>query len=135
MSNKKNTAATADAAHNTQSTQSSLDDLKIEDVKTFRGLFTAWARQVTDRGNPPNKITKFKCVCQVPTGETDSLGQPIRVDLTAWITNELATKHNISNGDSFVGCFAYTDVKLEAPRGQFNEERSLTNARLIAVLG
>lgn len=132
---KKQTKAPEVATQNTQNTQSSLDDLKIEDVKTFKGLFTAWSRQVTDRNDQSKKVTKYKCVCQVPTGETDALGQPVRVDLTAWITSDLATKHNIGHGDSFVGCFAYSDVRLEAPRGQFNEERSLANARLTSVLG
>lgn len=119
----------------TERPQSSLDGLKIEDVKTFKGLFTAWSRQVPDRNDPTKKVTRFKCVCQVPTGETDDLGQPVRVDITAWVSGELAAKHNIEHGSSFVGCFAYSDIRLEAPRGQYNEERSLTNARLVAVLG
>ena len=134
---KKNTKVTADTAQTTnpQKPQSSLDGLKIEDVKTFKGLFTAWSRQVTDRNDPSKKITRFKCVCQVPTGETDDLSQPVRVDVSAWVPSELAAKHNIEHGTSFVGCFAYSDIRLESPRGQYNEERSLTNARLVAVLG
>lgn len=137
MSTKKNTAATAAATQTNQTTkpQSSLDGLKVEDIKTFKGVFTAWSRQVTDRNDQTKKVTKFKCVCQVPTGKTDDLGQPVRVDLTAWISGELAAKHNIEHGSSFVGCFAYSDIILEAPRGQYNEERSLVNSRLVAVLG
>lgn len=119
----------------TERPQSSLDGLKLEDVKTFKGLFTAWSRQVPDRNDPTKKVQRFKCVCQVPTGETDDLGQPVRVDVTAWISAEAAAKFNIEHGSSFVGSFAYSDVRLESPRGQYNEERSLSNSRLVAVLG
>lgn len=135
MSNKPTKKTTE--PKDTERPQSSLDGLKIEDVKIFKGLFTAWKRNVTDRNDKTKKVLKYKCVCQVPdeSGELDASGFPIRVDITAWITKELADKHNIGDGDSFVGCFAYSDIRLEAPRGQYNEERSLTNARLVSVLG
>lgn len=132
--NKKTTDTKA-----TERPQSSLDGLKIEDVKTFKGLFTAWERNVTDRNDPTKtkKVLKYKCVCQAPdeSGELDANGFPVRVDITAWITKEIAAKHNIGDGDSFVGVFAYSEVRLESPRGQYNEERSLSNSRLVAVLG
>lgn len=136
MSKIKNTK-TAETATATERPKSSLAGLKIEDTKVFKGLFTAWERNVTDRNDKTKKVQKFKCVCQVPdeSGKLDENGFPIRVDITAWISKELADKHNIGNGDSFVGSFAYTEVRLEAPRGQYNEERSLANARLVAVLG
>jgi hypothetical protein len=135
MSNKKNTAATA-AATQTEKSESSLDGLKIEDVKIFKGLFTAWRRNVTDRNDKTKKVLKYKCICQVPddNGKLDANGFPVRVDISAWLTKELAEKYNIGDGDSFVGTFAYSDVRLESPRGQYNEERSLNNARLISVL-
>jgi hypothetical protein len=132
---KKNTADTSAATQDKP--ESSLDGLKIEDVKVFKGLFTAWKRNVTDRNDKTKKVLKYKCICQVPdeTGKLDANGFPVRVDLSAWITKELAEKHNIGDGDSFVGSFAYSDIRLESARGQYNEERSLNNARLISVLG
>lgn len=124
-------------APKTEHPKSSLDGLDIGDIKTFKGLFTAWSRQVTDRNDPTKKVQRFKCVAQVPTngGETDDLGNPVRVDVTAWITDATAEKFGITHGSSFVGCFAYSDIRLESPRGQYNEERSLSNARLVSVLG
>lgn len=131
---KKNTAAPAAASQSTKP-ESNLDGLKIEDVKLFKGLFTAWARNVTDRNDKTKKVLKYKCICQVPdeNGKLDANGFPVRVDISAWITKELAEKHNIGDGDSFVGSFAYSDIRLESERGQYNEERSLNNARLVAV--
>ena len=133
---KKNTKAPAAATQSTKP-ESSLEGLKIEDVKIFKGLFTAWRRNVSDRNDPTKtkKVLKYKCICQVPdeNGELDANGFPVRIDISAWLSKELAEKHNIGDGDSFVGSFAYSDIRLEAPRGQYNEERSLTNARLVAI--
>ena len=127
MSNKKNTAATK-AATQTTKPESSLDGLTIQAPKTFKGIFRAWARQVPDRDDPTKKINRFKCVCQVPTSDPD-----IKVDITAWISESIAENAGIKPGVAFVGTFAYTGIRLEAERGQYNEERSLTNATLVAI--
>ena len=124
MSNKKNTAASA----TTTKPESSLDGLSMTPVKTFKGIFRAWPRQVPDRDDPTKKVNRLKCVCQVPTKDPD-----IKVDITAWISESLAENAGIKPGVAFVGTFAYTGVRLEAERGQYNEERSLTNATLVAV--
>ena len=79
-------------------------------------------------------MKRAKCVCQVPTKDPD-----VKVDITAWISEDTAKNAGITIGDKgkapvpFVGTFAYTGVRLEAERGQYNEERSLTNATLVAV--
>lgn len=119
---KKNTAATA-AATQTTKPESSLKGLNVPDVKIFKGIFRAWTRQVPDR-----KVNRLKCVCQVPTKDPD-----VKVDITAWISESVAENAGIRPGVAFVGTFAYTGVRLEAERGQYNEERSLTNATLVAV--
>lgn len=109
--------------------KSSLEGLAEVDIKTFKGLFTAWARQVPSKEDPAVKVLRYKCVAQVPTKENPD----IYVDITAWISAEAAAKHGIENGTSFVGTFAYSGLRLESPRGQYNEERSLSNSRLVAV--
>lgn len=126
MSNKKNTKA-PEAAQSTKP-ESSLDGLTIQAPKTFKGIFRAWARQVPDREDPTKKINRLKCVCQVPTKDPD-----VKVDITAWISESVAESAGIKPGVAFVGTFAYTGIRLEAERGQYNEERSLTNATLVAV--
>lgn len=108
--------------------ESSLDGLTIQAPKVFKGIFRAWPRQVLDREDPTKKVNRLKCVCQVPTSDPE-----IRVDVTAWISESLAENAGIKPGVPFVGAFAYTGVRLEAERGQYNEERSLTNATLVAV--
>lgn len=131
---KKNTAAPA-AATQTGKPESNLNGLNVPDVKIFKGIFKAWARNVTDPTDPSKTIRRAKCVCQVPTKEDPE----IKVDVTAWITADTAASAGITVGDkgkppvSFVGTFAYTGMHLEAERGQYNEERSLTNATLVAV--
>ena len=127
MSNKKNTAAPAAATQSTKP-ESSLDGLTIQAPKTFKGIFRAWARQVPDREDPTKKVNRFKCVCQVPTKDPD-----VKVDISAWISESVAESAGIKPGVAFVGTFAYTGIRLEAERGQYNEERSLTNAILVAV--
>ena len=124
---KKNTAATA-AATQTEKPESSLDGLQIQAPKTFKGIFRAWTRQVPDREDPTKRVTRLKCVCQVPTKDPD-----VKVDITAWISESVAENSGIRPGVAFVGTFAYTGIRLEAERGQYNEERSLTNATLVAV--
>ena len=126
MSNKNTKAHEA----TTQSTkpESSLDGLTIQTPKTFKGIFRAWARQVPDREDPTKKVNRFKCVCQVPTKDPE-----IKVDVTAWISESVAESSGIKPGVAFLGTFAYTGVRLESERGQYNEERSLTNATLVAV--
>lgn len=124
---KKNTKA-SEASTQTTKPESSLDGLTIQAPKTFKGIFRAWARQVPDREDPTKKINRFKCVCQVPTKDPD-----IKVDITAWISESVAENAGIKHGIAFVGTFAYDSVHLEAERGQYNEERSLTGAVLIAV--
>lgn len=123
MSNKKTTTATHAAKP-----ESSLDGLAIQEPKTFKGIFRAWARQVPDREDPTKKVNRLKCVCQVPTMDPD-----VKVDITAWISESVAENAGIRPGVAFVGTFAYTGIRLEAERGQYNEERSLTNATLVAV--
>lgn len=127
MSKKNNTKAPETSTQTTKP-ESSLDGLTIQAPKTFRGIFRAWARQVPDREDPTKKINRFKCVCQVPTKDPD-----VKVDVTAWISESIAESAGIKPGVAFVGTFAYTGVRLEAERGQYNEERSLTNATLVAV--
>ena len=126
MSNKNTKAREA----TTQSTkpESSLDGLTIQAPKTFKGIFRAWARQVPDREDPTKKVNRLKCVCQVPTKDPE-----IKVDVTAWISESVAESAGIKPGVAFLGTFAYTGVRLESERGQYNEERSLTNATLVAV--
>jgi hypothetical protein len=123
---KKNTKA-PEASTQTKP-ESSLDGLTIQAPKTFKGIFRAWTRQVTDREDPTKKITRLKCVCQVPTNDPD-----VKVDITAWISESIAEAAGIKPSVAFVGTFAYTGVKLESERGQYNEERSLTNATLVAI--
>lgn len=123
---KKNTKAPADTQ--TTKPESSLDGLTIQAPKTFKGIFRAWARQVPDREDPTKKINRLKCVCQVPTKDPD-----VKVDITAWISESVAESAGIKPGVAFVGTFAYTGIRLEAERGQYNEERSLTNATLVAI--
>ena len=126
MSNKNTKAREA----TTQSTkpESSLEGLSIPEPKTFKGIFRAWTRQVPDREDPTKKVNRLKCVCQVPTKDPE-----VKVDVTAWISESVAESAGIKPGVAFVGTFAYTGVRLEAERGQYNEERSLTNATLVAV--
>lgn len=108
--------------------ESSLDGLTIQAPKVFKGIFRAWPRQVPDRDDPAKINKRLKCVCQVPTKDPD-----VKVDITAWVSESLAETAGIKPGVPFVGSFAYTGVRLEAERGQYNEERSLTNATLVAV--
>ena len=124
---KKNTKVSTQDTQTTKP-ESSLDGLTIQAPKTFKGIFRAWARSVPDRDDPTKKINRFKCVCQVPTADPD-----VKVDITAWISEAVAENAGIRPGVAFVGTFAYTGVRLEAERGQYNEERSLTNATLVAV--
>lgn len=124
---KKNTKVPADTTQTTKP-ESSLDGLTIQAPKTFKGIFRAWARQVPDREDPTKKINRLKCVCQVPTKDPD-----VKVDITAWISESVAENAGIKPGVAFVGTFAYTGIRLEAERGQYNEERSLTNATLVAI--
>lgn len=124
---KKNTKVSADTTQTTKP-ESSLDGLTIQAPKTFKGIFRAWARQVPDRDDPTKKINRLKCVCQVPTKDPD-----VKVDITAWISESVSENAGIKPGVAFVGTFAYTGIRLEAERGQYNEERSLTNATLVAV--
>ena len=126
MNSKKITAPAADT--HAEKPESSLDGLVIKAPKTFRGLFRAWARQVPDLDDPAKKVSRFKCVCQVPTRDPD-----VKVDVAAWISEAAAKNAGIVPGAAFVGTFAYDGVRLGAERGQYNEERSLTNATLIAV--
>lgn len=124
---RKNNIKSPEATSNAKP-ESSLDGLKIEAPKTFKGIFRAWARHVPDRDDPTKKVNRLKCVCQVPTNDPD-----VKVDLTAWISESIAEAAGIKPGVAFVGTFAYTGIRLEAERGQYNEERSLTNATLVAV--
>lgn len=126
MSNKNTKAHEA----TTQSTkpESSLEGLSIQTPKTFKGIFRAWTRQVPDREDPTKKVNRLKCVCQVPTKDPE-----VKVDVTAWISESVAESAGIKPGVAFLGTFAYTGVRLESERGQYNEERSLTNATLVAV--
>lgn len=124
---KKNTKVSTQDAQTTKP-ESSLDGLAIQVPKTFKGIFRAWARQVSDKDDPAKKVTRYKCVCQVPTNDQD-----VKVDITAWISESIAENAGIKPGVAFVGTFAYTGVRLEAERGQYNEERSLANATLVAV--
>ena len=126
MSKKNTKVSTQDTQ--TMKPESSLDGLTIQAPKTFKGIFRAWARQVSDREDPTKKVTRLKCVCQVPTADPE-----VKVDVTAWISESVAENAGIKPGVAFVGTFAYTGVRLEAERGQYNEERSLTNATLVAV--
>lgn len=124
---KKNTKV-PETSTQTDKPESSLDGLQIQAPKTFKGIFRAWSRQVPDREDPTKKVNRFKCVCQVPTADPD-----VKVDITAWISGTVAENAGIRTGVAFVGTFAYTGIRLEAERGQYNEERSLTNATLVAV--
>ena len=123
----KNTKAHEAATQSTKP-ESSLDGLTIQAPKTVKGIFRAWSRQVPDREDPTKKVNRFKCVCQVPTKDPD-----VKVDISAWLSESVAESAGIKPGVAFVGTFAYTGVRLEAERGQYNEERSLTNAILVAV--
>ena len=123
----KNTKAHEAATQSTKP-ESSLDGLMIRAPKTFKGIFRAWSRQVPDREDPTKKVNRFKCVCQVPTKDPD-----VKVDISAWLSESVAESAGIKPGVAFVGTFAYTGVRLETERGQYNEERSLTNAILVAV--
>ena len=125
---KKNNTKDPETSTQTTKPESSLDGLTIQAPKTFKGIFRAWARQVPDREDPTKKVNRLKCVCQVPTKDPD-----VKVDVTAWIYESVAENAGIRPGVAFVGTFAYTGVRLEAERGQYNEERSLTNAILVAV--
>lgn len=109
--------------------ESNLDGLTIMAPKVFKGIFRAWPRQVPDREDPTKINKRLKCVCQVPTDEDPD----VKVDITAWISESLAENAGIKPGVPFVGTFAYDGVHLEAERGQYNEERSLTHATLVAV--
>ena len=131
---KKNTAATAAATQSTKP-ESSLKGLNVPDVKIFKGIFKAWTRTIPDPTDSTKTVKRAKCVCQVPAdGDSE-----IKVDVTAWISEDTAKNMGITIGDkgkppvAFVGTFAYTGMRLEAERGQYNEERSLTNSTLIAV--
>ena len=123
----KNTKAHEAATQSTKP-ESSLDGLTIQAPKTFKGILRAWSRQVPDRADPTKKVNRLKCVCQVPTKDPD-----VKVDISAWLSESVAESAGIKPGVAFVGTFAYTGVRLEAERGQYNEERSLTNAILVAV--
>ena len=131
---KKNTAASTAASPSTKP-ESSLDGLTIQAPKTFRGIFTAWRRVKTDPKDSKKTVVRAKCVCTVPSEEDPE----IKVDITAWISEETAKAAGITICDrgtavrSFVGTFAYDGVQLEAERGQYNEERSLHNAKLLYV--
>lgn len=131
---KKNTAATT-AAPQTTKPESSLAGLNTQEPKTIKGIFRAWARNVPDPTDPTKTVRRAKCVCQIPTKEDPD----VKVDVTAWISEDTAKSAGITIGDRgkapvpFVGTFAYAGVRLEAERGQYNEERSLTNATLVAV--
>lgn len=124
---KKNAKA-PEASTQSAKPESSLDGLTIQAPKTFKGIFRAWSRQVPDREDPTKTNRRLKCVCQVPTKDPD-----VKVDITAWISESIAENAGIRPGVAFVGTFAYTGIRLEAERGQYNEERSLTNATLVAV--
>lgn len=125
---KKNTKAPEASTQSTKP-ESSLCDVNAQAPKVFKGIFRAWARQVPDREDPTKKVNRFKCVCQVPS----STDPDVRIDITAWISESVAENAGIKPNSAFVGTFAYNSVKLEAERGQYNEERSLTNAVLIEV--
>lgn len=133
MSKKNNTAPAA--ATQTTKPESSLDGLTIQAPKTFKGIFRAWSRIVSDPADPAKTVKRAKCVCQTPS----SRDPEVKIDVTAWISEDVANSAGITIGDKgkapvpFVGTFAYTGVRLEAERGQYNEERSLTNATLVAV--
>lgn len=131
----KNNTKAPEAATKSTKPESSLKGLNVPDVKIFKGIFKAWARIVTDPTDSTKTLKRAKCVCQVPTE-----GDPeVKVDVTAWISDDTAKNAGIMIGDkgkppaAFVGTFAYSGMRLEAERGQYNEERSLTNATLIAV--
>lgn len=132
---KKNTAAPAAATQSTKP-ESSLDGLNIQAPKTFKGLFVAWRRvKKVDPKDPSKTVVRAKCVCTVPSEEDPD----VKVDITAWISEETAKAAGITICDRgtavrpFVGTFAYEEVQLEAERGQYNEERSLYNAKLLYV--
>lgn len=122
---KKNTKA-PEASAQTAKPESSLDGLNVQAPKVFKGIFRAWPRNVPDREDPTKVNRRLKCVCQVPTKDPD-----VHVDITAWISEAVAENAGIIPGVPFVGTFAYTGVKLESERGQYNEERSLTRAILV----
>lgn len=134
MSSKKNTAAPEAASQSTKP-ESSLNGLAIPELKKFTGVFVAWRRVKTDPKDPKKTTVRAKCVCTVPSEEDPE----VKVDIAAWISEETAKNAGITICDKgkpivpFVGTFAYNGVRLEAERGQYNEERSLTNATLIAV--
>lgn len=119
----------ADTGASTDIVKSTIDDLVQEDVSTFKGLFTAWERNVPTREDPSVKARKFKCVC------TRTLRDGRKVDIAAWITEGAAKHFGIKNKSSFVGVFAYNEIVLASEAGQYNEERLLRNARLTSVLG
>lgn len=132
---KKNTAVTAAATQSTKP-ESSLDGLNIQAPKTFKGLFVAWRRvKKVDPKDPSKTVVRAKCVCTVPSEEDPD----VKVDITAWISEETAKAAGITICDRgtavrpFVGTFSYEEVQLEAERGQYNEERSLYNAKLLYV--
>lgn len=134
MSNKKNTAAST-AASQTTKPESNLNGLVIPDLKKFTGVFVAWRRVKTDAKDPKKTTVRAKCVCTVPSEEDPE----VKVDIAAWISEETAKAAGITICDRgtavrpFVGTFAYDGVQLEAERGQYNEERSLHNAKLLYV--
>jgi len=134
MATKKNTAAPAAASQSTKP-ESSLDGLSIQAPKTFKGVFVAWRRVKADPKDPNKTVVRAKCVCTVPSEEDPE----VKVDITAWISEETAKAAGITICDRgtavrpFVGTFAYDGVQLESERGQYNEERSLHNAKLLYV--
>lgn len=131
---KKNTTATA-AATQSMKPESNLDGLNIQAPKTFKGVFVAWRRVKADPKDPSKTVVRAKCVCTVPSEEDPE----VKVDITAWISEETAKAAGITICDRgtavrpFVGTFAYDGVQLESERGQYNEERSLHNAKLLYV--
>ena len=107
----------------------SVSELAVPDIHKFRGIFRAWVRNVPNRKTGEIDI-RFKCVCTVPHKKNPDT----MVDVTAWVSDELAAKRGIPvDGSPFVAEFAYTATHQASPKGQYNEEWALDGAVLIAV--